>query len=116
MASKSTYECFACKKNGFAGVRVHLDGKTESGQTIYKNEDMSPHYHQQRSSTAEEVVHQGTQQQPQSQSQQKQGSTTVISEGKLLKMVNAKLDRVINLLETLAAVGAGSAVDDTKKE
>jgi bifunctional ADP-heptose synthase (sugar kinase/adenylyltransferase) len=45
MATRSTYECFACKKGGFENVRVFLDGKTEDGKTIYKNEDMTPHQH-----------------------------------------------------------------------
>jgi hypothetical protein len=34
-------------KAGFPNVRVFLDGKTESGATIYKNEDMYPHEHKQ---------------------------------------------------------------------
>jgi hypothetical protein len=49
MASKQTYECYVCKRNGFTDVRVYLDGKTEDGKTIYKNEDMSPHNHKQLS-------------------------------------------------------------------
>jgi hypothetical protein len=55
MASKQTYECFVCKKNGFPETRVYLDGKTETGQTIYKNEDMSPHIHKQRVRSSEEL-------------------------------------------------------------
>lgn len=48
MASKQTYECYICKRNNFPNVRVYLDGKTEDGKTIYKNEDMSPHQHKQK--------------------------------------------------------------------
>lgn len=49
MASKQTYECYVCKRNGFTDVRVYLDGKTEDGKTNYKNEDMSPHNYKQLS-------------------------------------------------------------------
>lgn len=49
MASKQTYECYVCKRNGFVDVRVYLDGKDENGKTVYKNEDMSPHSHKQLS-------------------------------------------------------------------
>jgi hypothetical protein len=49
MASKQTYECYVCKRNGFTDVRVYLDGKDENGKTVYKNEDMSPHSHKQLS-------------------------------------------------------------------
>jgi hypothetical protein len=45
MASRNSYQCFVCKKNGFADVMLFLDGKTADGKTIYKNEDMSPHVH-----------------------------------------------------------------------
>lgn len=48
MASKVTYECFVCKKNGFPDTRVFLDGKDENGKTIYKNEDMTAHQHKQK--------------------------------------------------------------------
>jgi hypothetical protein len=47
MASKQTYECYVCKKAGFADVRVYRDGKTEDGKTIYKNTDMTAHQHKQ---------------------------------------------------------------------
>jgi hypothetical protein len=75
MASKQTYECYVCKRNGFPETRVYLDGKTEDGKTIYKNEDMSTHQHKQQ------------QQQPQSQ-----------SEPTYVRVLNAKLDRIIALL------------------
>ena len=77
MASKQTYECYVCKRNGFTDVRVFLDGKTEDGKTVYKNPDMSPHVHKQ------------------AQGQ----STTIVAEPTSMKIINAKLDRIIALLE-----------------
>lgn len=45
MASRKSYECFVCKRQGFEDVQVFLDGKDDQGKTIYKNEDMTPHQH-----------------------------------------------------------------------
>lgn len=89
MASKQTYECFVCKKVGFPDTIVYLDGKTEDGKTIYKNEDMSPHQHKQQAK-----------QQQQSQQGQAAASTTIVTEPTSLKIINAKLDRIISLLES----------------
>lgn len=88
MASKQTYECFVCKRNGFPDTRVYLDGKTEDGKTVYKNEDMSPHQHKQQAKQ-------------QQQSQQGQAAaSTIVTEPTSLKIINAKLDRIISLLES----------------
>ena len=83
MASKQTYECYVCKRNGFADIRVYLDGKTEDGKTIYRNEDMLPHVHKQAK---------------QQQSQPQQQSSIIVTEPTSLKIINAKLDRIIALL------------------
>ena len=83
MASRNTYECYVCKKNNFPGVRVYLDGKTEDGKTVYKNEDMSAHAHKQ-----------------QKQQQQSQFSHIVTEPTTVMKILNAKLDRIISLLES----------------
>jgi len=85
MASKQTYECYVCKRNGFLETRVYLDGKTEDGKTIYKNEDMSAHQHKQKQ---------------QSQSLAQQGSTTIVSqsESTQLKVLTARLEYTISLL------------------
>ena len=85
MASRNTYECYVCKKNNFPGVRVYLDGKTDDGITVYKNEDMTPHQHKQ-----------------QVKPQQQQVSTTVVTEPTSLNIINAKLDRIITLLLRVA--------------
>jgi hypothetical protein len=84
MASKQTYECYVCKRNGFPNVRVYLDGKTEDGRTIYKNEDMSPHAHKLK-------------QQAQFH-QEQQVSNADLTE--LLKVLNEKMDRIIALLDS----------------
>jgi hypothetical protein len=34
MASKQTYECFVCKRNGFPDTRVYIDGKTGTVGTL----------------------------------------------------------------------------------
>ena len=76
MASKQTYECYVCKRNGHGDVRVYLDGKTDDGKTIYKNIDMSPHVHK-------------------PQQQQEKGSSnllsTVTAEPTSLKVINEKI-------------------------
>jgi hypothetical protein len=87
MASKQTYECYVCKRNGFPDIRVFLDGKTEEGKTIYKNEDMTSHQHK-------------TKQPEQEQQSQPQASTTIVTEPTSVKIINAKLDRIIALLES----------------
>jgi hypothetical protein len=78
MASKQTYPCFACRKTGHE-VMVFLDGKDEQGRTKYLNEDGTGH------------THLGS-------SQQQQGSSTIVTEPTSLKIINAKLDRIIALL------------------
>jgi hypothetical protein len=56
------------------------------------------------------------QQTQQQQPPQQQASTTIVTEGTLLKVVNAKLDRVINLLETLTTfVTAARELDDEEQ-
>ena len=60
MASKQTYPCYVCKKNGFEDVRVYLDGKTADGKTIYKNEDMSPRIHKQHAPKFRQRVNSNT--------------------------------------------------------
>ena len=46
MASKSTYECFVCKNNGFTGVQVYLAGKDDQGRSIRLESDgVTPHVH-----------------------------------------------------------------------
>lgn len=88
MASKQTYECYVCKRNGFADVRVYLDGKAADGKTIYKNEDMTPHQHKQ-------------------QPTQSQASTTVVTqatrEDRILQMLNdlnIKIDYILKCLDS----------------
>lgn len=85
MASKQTYECYVCKRNGFADTRVYLDGKTEDGRTIYKNEDMSPHQHKRQQQHGSDDA----------------GNITELSETTQLKVLGARLEYAISLLETL---------------
>jgi hypothetical protein len=87
MASKQTYECFVCKKNGFPETRVYLDGKDANGKTIYKNEDLSPHQHKQQAKQLE--------QQPQASK-----STTIVTQATQNDMIIKKLDRIISALES----------------
>lgn len=78
MASRNTYECYVCKRNGFDNIRVYLDGKTADGKTIYKNEDLTPHQHKQ------------------AQSQQQGSSTTTV-----VTQATTKEERILNLLNDL---------------
>ena len=90
MASKQTYECFACKNNGFPAVMVYLAGKDPNGRAIRLEEDgVTMHIHKTKVPS---------QQQKQLQEQAK-GSTTVVTEPTATKILNAKLDRIISLLE-----------------
>jgi hypothetical protein len=89
MASRKTYTCFVCQKAGH-DIQVFLDGKDEAGHTKYLNEDMTRHTH----------LGSSLQQEQQLQSQQSQGSTTVVTEPTAMKIINAKLDRIISLLES----------------
>ena len=83
MASRKSYECFKCRDFGFPNTMVYLAGKNESGKTVYIEEDGTGHLHKTK------------QQLPQTQ----QGSTTVVTEPTATKILNAKLDRIIALLE-----------------
>ncbi len=92
MASKQTYPCFQCEKNGFPDVRVYLDGKDANGKTIYKNEDLSPHTHKQGQYQQQTVV-----QQSQTPVQQ---ASTIISDLQLqMKLLHQKLDRVLEYID-----------------
>jgi hypothetical protein len=85
--SRKPYECFRCRDNGFSGVQVYLAGKDEQGKTVYVEEDGTAHQHKAK-------------QEQQLQSQQSQGSITVVTEPTAMKIINAKLDRIISLLES----------------
>jgi hypothetical protein len=87
MASRKTYTCFVCQKSGH-GVQVFLDGKDAEGKTKYLNEDMTRH------------THLGSSPQQQQQQQQPEASTIIVTEPTSLKIINAKLDRIIGLLES----------------
>jgi hypothetical protein len=97
MANRRTYECFACKRQGFDNVQVYLDGKDAEGKTKYLNDDMTVHTHQGSSETTQAT-------QPQSQPQAA-ASTTIVTqttkEDRMIEMLNGitiKLDRLIALL------------------
>jgi hypothetical protein len=98
MASRKTYECFVCKRQGFDNVQVYLDGKDAEGKTKYLNEDMTVHTHQDSSATT-----QATQPQPQAHAA---ASTTIVTqttkEDRMIAMLNGitiKIDRLSAILE-----------------
>ena len=90
MASRKTYPCFACQKAGHDEVQVLLDGKDEQGRTKYLNEDGTRHTH----------LGSGR---PQQQQQQELGSTTTMAsaESPQLKVIAARLEYAISLLEKI---------------
>ena len=95
MASRKSYPCFACQKSGYDDVMILLDGKDEQGHTKYLNEDGTKHTHLGSSS-----------QQPQTQQQQGQASTTIVTQTtkedrilNLLSDLNVKMNHIIKLLE-----------------
>ena len=81
MASKQTYPCFACRKAGYE-IPVYLDGKDAEGHTKYLNEDGTKH------------IHKGKEQDTESSS----SVATTTTESMSMKIINAKLDRIIALL------------------
>lgn len=84
MASKSKYECYRCIDNGWPGTMVYLAGKDDQGKTLYVEDDGTAHQHKQK----------------QGQQQESQTSTTEGANNPmpLLRMIDAKLERVITLL------------------
>jgi hypothetical protein len=63
---------------------VYLAGKDGQGKTLYVEENGTPHMHKVK----------------QEQQQQQGSTTTVVTEHTSLKIINAKLDRIISLLES----------------
>jgi hypothetical protein len=90
VASPRTYECFVCKRNGIDGIQVYLDGKDAEGRTRYLNENRSMHIHQHAGTVGVQpmIAQQGSEEQ-------------VVS---LLKMINAKLDLLINKTSDSSAI------------
>jgi hypothetical protein len=85
--SRKPYECFRCRDNGFPNTQVYLAGKDEQGKTVYVEDNGTAHQHK-------------IKQQQEQQQQESQGSTTVVTEPTAMKIINAKLDRIISLLES----------------
>ena len=84
MASKSTYECFVCKANGFAGTLVYLAGKDDKGRAIRLEDDgVTPHQHKSKAPSQ------------QVQQEQAQRQPDLFLE---IKLISQKLDKVITLL------------------
>lgn len=100
--SKSTYECYTCRRNGFPEIRVYLDGKTEDGKkTIYKNEDMSPHQHKVKQQTVTSTATAPTTIPSNSNSSTPVTTDTLESTIKLyFDSINAKIDKIIGYLDS----------------
>ena len=90
MASKQPYECFVCKNNGFPAVMVYLAGKDEQGHAIRIEADGSQHIHKTKVPSR--------QQQPQPKQQQPQRQPPTAEHE--LKLIHARIDRVIQLLDS----------------
>ena len=84
MSGKGPFECFACKNNGFPAVMVFLAGKDDQGRAIRQEADGSPHQHKSKAPS---------QQQQQTQQQE------LTSQKPIWDIVNAKLDKIIALLQ-----------------
>lgn len=102
MATRQSYPCFSCRKAGHE-VQVLLDGKDSEGRTKYLNTDGTKHTHvdvNQVSAVSSANVQKNV---PLSQQEEhQQSSTTVVTEPTSIKIINAKLDRIISLLESQA--------------
>jgi hypothetical protein len=93
MASRKPYECFRCRDNGFPNTMVYLAGKDEQGKTIQLEEDGTAHRHKSKEKG------QPKQQPAQQQSTGSAAAATIMTENIAMKIINAKLDRIINILE-----------------
>jgi len=82
MTSPRAYECFVCKRQGVGGVQVYLDGKDTEGRTKYLNDDMTTHIHQ-GNTTSTQLLN----------APQQTSKEDVIP---LLRIINAKLDRLLS--------------------
>jgi hypothetical protein len=82
MANPWMYECFTCKRNGVGGVVVYLDGKGVEGRTKYPNKDKTSHIHQTNGTAVQQSL---TSRQP-----------TDEQLVPLLRIINAKLDRLLS--------------------
>jgi hypothetical protein len=88
MASRRTYSCYVCQRNGL-DIQVFLDGKDEYGKTKYLESDgVTKHFHKTSKGNGEE-----------------ESTTTVVTTAAeptpmMMKIINAKLDRIITLLES----------------
>jgi hypothetical protein len=94
MASKQTYECYVCKRNGFPDTRVYLDGKTDDGKTIYKNEDMSAHSHKRNVANTSTANSQQSQQLTGQPQQQQQPTLSEIL--MQIKLLQQKVDKILD--------------------
>lgn len=77
---------------------VYLAGKDDQGKTIYIEEDGIAHRHKTK---GEHLTQQQQHQQPAATNSSSTVGTTDITEGSTIttiKVINAKLDRIINLL------------------
>lgn len=92
MASKEKYECFRCLDNGFPNTMVYLAGKDKQGKTIYVEMDGTGHTHK----TSQQPK--SPQMRSQQQHQQQQLSPDPPSPMPLLRLMDAKMDRIIALL------------------
>ena len=81
MASRKPYECFKCRDHGFPNTMVYLAGKDEQGKTIYIKEDGTAHRHK--------TIDQG---------QTASANAVLTTENTAIKIINAKLDRIIDIL------------------
>jgi hypothetical protein len=106
--SKQTYECYVCKRNGFPDTKVYLEGKTEDGKTIYKNEDMSSHNHKQRAYSGQNNARESSSFRVSDESVQRgitaftmMSNLSILLEltQKHLVTMDEKLDRLLNLAE-----------------
>ena len=79
--SRKPYECFKCRDSGYPNTMVYLAGKDDTGRTIQLEEDGTKHIHK--------------------QAKREEESTTVVTAEPtpIMKIINAKLDRIIALLE-----------------
>lgn len=83
--SRRPYECFKCRDSGFPNTMVYLAGKDDQGRTIQLEEDGTHHTHKskgQDSSSSSSVV----------------TSAAPPESTAMLKIISAKLDRIITML------------------
>ena len=104
MASRKPYECFRCRDNGFPNTMVYLTGEVDQVRKLFTSKKMErlTDIRQERRDTYDDNNQQPIQLlllfQQLTPTVAACGTTNITESSPAIKVINAKLDRIINLL------------------